>query len=73
MSLTVFLALCILGVDFMIYVLFQWTYGEKRAEIARKIAAQRKALSEAAPRPFIVASRRTRDTGPPGSFDQRLA
>jgi len=29
MSLTMFLAFCILGCDFFLYVLFQWTYGEK--------------------------------------------
>jgi hypothetical protein len=29
-SLTVFLAICILGCDFMIYVLFHWLFGEKR-------------------------------------------
>jgi hypothetical protein len=29
MSLTVFLAICVLGLDFMIFVLFQWLYGEK--------------------------------------------
>ena len=29
MSLTVFLAFCILGCDFMLVVLFQWLYGEK--------------------------------------------
>jgi hypothetical protein len=30
-SLTVFLAICILGCDFMIYVLFHWLFGEKRS------------------------------------------
>jgi hypothetical protein len=54
MSLTVFLALCILGLDFMIYMLFQWTYGEKRRAIARKVAAHRKAFEEQSPRPFLV-------------------
>jgi hypothetical protein len=43
MSLTVFLALCVLGLDFMIYVLFQWIYGEKRRGFARQIAAREKA------------------------------
>jgi hypothetical protein len=28
MPLTVFLAFCILGFDFLLYVLFQWVYGE---------------------------------------------
>lgn len=41
MSLTVFLALCILGCDFLLYVLFQWIYGEKHRKHARRIAARR--------------------------------
>lgn len=56
MSLTAFLTLCILGLDFMIYVLFKWTYGEKRHAIARKVAAYRKAFEEESPRPFLVHS-----------------
>jgi hypothetical protein len=43
MSLTVFLALCILGLDFMIYVLFKLLYGDRRSVIARRVAAQREA------------------------------
>jgi len=42
MALTVFFALCILGIDFMIYVLFQWTWGDKRRFIARQVAAHRR-------------------------------
>jgi hypothetical protein len=41
MSLTVFLALCILGLDFMIYVLFKLLYGDRRSVVARRVAAQR--------------------------------
>jgi hypothetical protein len=40
-SLTVFLAFCILGCDFLLYVLFQWTYGEKHRNHARRAAARR--------------------------------
>ena len=54
MSLNVFLALCILGVDFMIYALFQWTYGDKRGAHGRHLAA----LKNQSPRPFLVASER---------------
>jgi len=42
MSLTIFLALCILGLDFMIYVLFKLFYGDRRSLIARRVAEQRK-------------------------------
>jgi len=41
MSLTVFLAFCILGCDFLLYVLFQWIYGEKHRKHARRAAARR--------------------------------
>ena len=56
MSLTLFLGLCILGLDFMIYVLFQWTYGDRRSEMGRKLAAYRSSMKEQAPRPFVVRS-----------------
>jgi hypothetical protein len=55
MSLTVFLAFCILGLDFMIYALFQWIYGDKRNALARQLAARKNALKEQSPRPFLVA------------------
>jgi hypothetical protein len=56
MSLNIFLLICILGIDFMIYVLFQWIFGDKRSAIARQVALSRKSLSEESPRPFVVAS-----------------
>jgi len=40
MSLTMFLAFCILGCDFLLYVLFQWIYGEKPRNHARRSAAR---------------------------------
>jgi hypothetical protein len=39
MSLTVFIALCILGLDLLVYVLFQRIYGDKRSAVARQVAA----------------------------------
>lgn len=38
MSLTIFLAICILGMDFMIFVLFKWLYGEKKRNRVRRSA-----------------------------------
>jgi hypothetical protein len=58
MSLTVFVALCVVGIDFLIYVLFQWTYADKRAAMARKLAAQRNAMEQEVLRPFVVSSRK---------------
>jgi hypothetical protein len=55
MSATLFLALCILGIDFMIYALFQWSYGDKRKAIERQVAAHRNAAGESR-RPFLVAA-----------------
>ena len=53
MSLNVFMAICILGIDFLIYVFFQWTYGDKRRAMARKIAAHRNALQQQSP-PIVI-------------------
>jgi hypothetical protein len=64
MALTVFLALCILGVDFLIYVLFQWTWGDKRRAIARQVAAHRNALEGQPRRPFLVPSPKLARVGP---------
>lgn len=36
MSATIFLAICILGCDLLLYFLFQWTYGEKRRGLSRR-------------------------------------
>jgi hypothetical protein len=58
MSLTIFLALCILGLDFMIYVLFKLFYGDRRSLIARRVAEQRKAAeAEAAGLIFVPAGK----------------
>ena len=57
MSLTMFLAFAILGCDFLLYALFQWIYGEKYREHARRVAARqkRRALStkQAGHRPVL--------------------
>jgi hypothetical protein len=39
MSFTVFMALCILGLDLLMYVLFHRIYGDKRGAVARQVAA----------------------------------
>ena len=38
MSLILFFAICILGCDFMIFVLLKWLYGEKRREPPKRSA-----------------------------------
>jgi hypothetical protein len=59
MSLNIFLMICILGIDFMIYVLFQWIFGDTRRTIARQVALTRQTLSGQSPRPYLVASEQT--------------
>jgi hypothetical protein len=59
MSATVFLAFCILGCDFLLYVLYQFTYGEKRRGLSRRSAVPKQAtMNQPDARPFLVASRR---------------
>jgi len=45
MTLTVFLALSILGMDFLLYALFQWTYGERHRKRARSRIARSGSIS----------------------------
>jgi hypothetical protein len=58
MSLTVFIAVCVLGADFLIYVFFQWTYGDKRREMARRLEAHRNGMKGYPSKPFVVSSRK---------------
>lgn len=58
MSLTIFIAVCVLGIDFLIYVLFQWTFADKRRALQKKLAEQRQALQSSPARPFLVTSRK---------------
>lgn len=62
-SLNLFITLGILGMDFLIFVLFQWTFGDKRRAMQRKLAAYRQA-QQAPGRPYLVSSHK------PGSVTQ---
>src|SRR5271168_5156939 len=59
MSATLFLAVCILGCDILLYILFQWTYGEKRRGLARRSPNRPTAMNQPDARPFVIASRRS--------------
>ena len=59
MSLTVFLALCILGLDFMIYVFFKLTLSDRRSVIARRVAAHRAAVRAESAGLFIVPAKQS--------------
>lgn len=58
MSFTVFIAICVLGIDFLIYVLFQWTFGDKRRAMQKKLLEHRNAMQQQPARPFLVSSRK---------------
>ena len=58
MSATLFLAFCILGCDFLLYFLFQWTYGERRRGLTRRSRAPKGAMNQPDARPFLIASRK---------------
>jgi hypothetical protein len=69
MSLNVFIAICVLACDFMIYAFFQWTFGDKHREFRRHLPktahrpspapfpkSKQRALDFAAPRPRLAAA-----------------
>jgi len=58
-----FLAFCILGCDFLLYFLFQWTYGEKRKDLSRKTRTPMSPMNQPDARPFLVAYRRNTTGG----------
>lgn len=58
MSATVFLAICILGCDFLLYFLYQWTYGERRRGLSRRSARPKSGVNQPDGRPFLIATRK---------------
>jgi len=74
MSATVFLAVCILGCDFLLYFLYQWTYGEKRRGLSRRSARRKIGVNQPDARPFLIATRKgaTRGTHYLGSTRPRV-
>ena len=58
MSLTAFLAICVLGLDFMIFVLFKWLYGEKNRNRFRRSGGHRQTTHSQTPL-YYVSSRGT--------------
>jgi hypothetical protein len=55
MSATIYLAICILGCDFLLYFLYQWTYGEKRRGLSKKSRAPKTIVEGQNVQPFLVA------------------
>lgn len=41
-SFTLFITLCVPGCDFLIYVLYEWAFGERRRTLMRKAASRRR-------------------------------
>jgi len=76
MSLNVFIAICVLACDFLIYAFFQWTFGEKHREVRRRHSlpmAERKknAIEIRAPRRYEVGRRAVEWPGTKGSAGRR--
>ena len=63
MSATVFLAICILGCDFLLYFLYQWTYGEKRRGLSRRSARPKSGVNQPDARPFLVTASKSAARG----------
>jgi hypothetical protein len=59
MPFSIFVAVSILGLDFMIYVLFKLLYGDRRSLIARRVAEARKAAQSEAAGLFLVPAKKT--------------
>jgi hypothetical protein len=59
MSLTLFVTLCVLGCDLLIYFLYQWALGERRRTLMRKAVSRQRAeaLENGQPRPMVAAER----------------
>lgn len=57
MSLTLFVTLCVLGCDLLIYFLYQWALGERRRTLMRKAVSRQRAeaLANRQLRPMVVA------------------
>jgi hypothetical protein len=59
MSFTVFLTLCVVGCDVLIYFLYEWAFGERRRTRMRKAASRQRAeaLANPEPRPTNTAQK----------------
>ena len=58
MSTTVFLAVCILGCDLLLYILYEWTYGERRRGLSRRTRSRKTMVERQNVEPFLAASRK---------------
>lgn len=60
MSATIFLAICILGCDLLLYFLFQWTYGEKRRGLSRRSTSAHRNAHPQKSQPLAFVPRKPR-------------
>ena len=63
MALTVFIAICIVACDFMIFVFLKLLYGEKRRGHSRRRSAGGKATKLPAPAIYVMARPENRSRG----------
>jgi hypothetical protein len=67
MSLTIFLAICILGIDVMIYFLYEWAFGESeriRKRHASRLAGNPAKVTEAPARIVDINHKKQEPTSP---------
>ena len=65
MTLTVFIAICILGCDLLIYFLFQWTLGEKGRTKRRRGGSKRRLAEGQETELFVVRGSAQNDPSRP--------
>jgi hypothetical protein len=67
MSLTIFLAICILGIDVLIYFLYEWAFGESeriRKRRASRFGTNPAKTTETAPRVVEMSHKQQRSDSP---------
>jgi hypothetical protein len=60
MSLNVFIAICVLACDFLIYAFFQWTFGEKYRDVRRRRSIP---IAEKKKKAIEIKTRRPHEVG----------
>lgn len=61
MSLIIFIAFCILGIDFMVFVLLQWVFGERKSVRAQLVNAHKPTAKVISLKSYLINSRAVQD------------
>lgn len=72
MSFNVFIAICVAGLDFLIYFLYQWVLGEKRRErLHRAISRQRAEAGQGGQSSLVATQSRSAAARPVIAMERR--